>query len=75
MGYIIPLAMTSDQYKLALGELRLGQRDLARFLGVHPDTGKKWAQNGPPPPIAKWVKYLIATQRSPADIDAAIARG
>lgn len=66
--------MTTDQYKRALSELGMYQRDLARFLGVHPDTGKRWAQNGPPPPVEKWVRYMLATKRRPADVNAEIER-
>lgn len=66
--------MTTAQYKSALAELGLYQRDLARFLGYHPDRGKKWAQKGPPPAIQKWVRYMLATKRSLAEINADIDR-
>jgi len=66
--------MTALQYKQALAELGIYQRDLARFLGAYPDTGKRWAQNGPPPSVQKWIRYMLATRRRPADIDAEIRR-
>jgi len=64
--------MTTIQFKAALAELGVGQRAFARFVGVHPDTGKRWAQKGPPPHVVKWVKYLIATKQTPAEINADI---
>ena len=66
--------MTTAQYKHALAELGLFQRDIARFLGYHPDRGKKWAQHGPPPGVQMWLRYMIATKRSPADIAEEIRR-
>jgi hypothetical protein len=64
--------MTTDQFKSALSELGIGQRAFAAFIGVHPDTGKRWAQRGPPPPVQKWIRYLLATKQTPAEINADI---
>ena len=61
--------MTTKQFKQALIELQVTQRGFAEFLGAHPDSGKRWAQKGPPPPVIKWVRYLLATKRRPADIN------
>ena len=69
-----PPIMTTDQYKRALSDLGLFQRDIARFLGYHPDRGKKWAQHGPPPGVEKWLLYMLATRRSPDQINADIER-
>ena len=66
--------MTNAQFKRALIELHIGQRAFAEWVGHHPDTGKRWAQRGPPPPVVKWVEYLLATKRRPADIQAEIKR-
>jgi hypothetical protein len=64
--------MDSAQYKATLAELGLTQKAFATFLDQHPVTGKKWARNGPPPPVAKWLRYLKARHMTPADINAAI---
>jgi len=64
--------MTTAQFKQALAELHITQRAFAEFIGHHPDTGKRWAQRGPPPPVVKWVKYLLATKQTPAEINADI---
>lgn len=64
--------MNTDQFKAALAELGMGQRAFAEWIGVHPDTGKRWAQRGPPASVCKWVKYLLATKQTPAEINADI---
>jgi hypothetical protein len=65
--------MTTIQFKQALAELGLTQREIAKFVGHHPDTGKRWAQKGPPPPVVKWVQYLVATKQTPAEINKRLA--
>ena len=65
--------MTPAQYKRALSELNLTQRNFAAFIGVHPDNGKRWAQRGPPPYVVKWLRYMLATKRSAAEINAILS--
>lgn len=67
--------MTDVEYRDGLKELKIGKAAFARFLGAHPTTGKRWARVGPPPPAAKWVRYLIASGARPIDINAMIDRG
>ena len=66
--------MTTIQFKDALAELGITQRAFAEFVGHHPDTGKRWAQRGPPPPVVKWVQYMLATRQKPHEINADIRR-
>ncbi|UPJ78804.1 hypothetical protein IVB16_28625 [Bradyrhizobium sp. 183] len=58
--------MTSDEYRDALEALGLTQGDGARLLGVDERTSRRWA-NGErdiPPPVQRFLRYLIATKRS-----------
>ena len=58
--------MTPDEYRNALVALGLTQGGCARLLGVDERTSRRWA-NGErdiPPPVQRFLRYLIATKRS-----------
>ena len=57
--------MTSTEYRAALESLGLSQVGAARFLGVHEVTGRRWAKDGPPEPVARFLRLMIALQFSP----------
>jgi len=61
--------MTAEEYRDALEALGETQMGFAHWLGCHPMTGKAWARKGPPQPVAKWVRYLLAKKLSPGNID------
>lgn len=64
--------MTAAEYREALEALGETQMGFAHWLGCHPVTGKAWARKGPPRPVEKWVRYLLAKKLSPGGIDYAI---
>ena len=58
--------MTSDEYREALEALGLTQGGCARLLGVDERTSRRWAngERDVPPPVQRFLRYLIATKRS-----------
>jgi len=67
--------MTPDEYRGALATLGLTQNEAGRWLGVHEQTGRRWASEGPPAPVAKFLRLALALRVSPAWIDETIERG
>jgi hypothetical protein len=68
--------LTAKEYRDCLRRLWLSQRAAARFFGRNERTGRKWAEaksSGPPPEVAMWVKYMLATKSTPADVQGWIA--
>ena len=55
--------MTGNQYREALIELGVTQKAFGRWIGVHYATAKGWTRRGPPPPVARWVEFLLAHRR------------
>lgn len=40
-----------------------------KFFGVHDVTGRRWAEKGPPPPVAKLLRLMVALRFTPAYVD------
>jgi hypothetical protein len=67
--------MTGNEFREALITLRLTQAAFGEWVGVHPVTSKCWTRGkGPPRPVAKWVKFLLARKMTPGQIDELISR-
>lgn len=58
--------MTADEYREAIEELGLSQVAAAKLLGVDDRTSRRWASGDReiPPPAARFLRYLIATDRT-----------
>jgi hypothetical protein len=61
--------MTPTEYRAALKSLGLTQTGAAAFMGVHPVTGRRWASDGPPPPVAKFLRLMLVLKFTPAYVD------
>lgn len=64
--------MTPTDYRAALDRLGLNQSEAARFFGVNDVTGRRWAAmggNGPPAPVVKMIRLMLALRFSPAYVD------
>jgi|GraSoiStandDraft_46_1057282.scaffolds.fasta_scaffold92634_2 hypothetical protein len=66
--------MTGTEFKAALQQLHLTQAAFGEWVGVHPVTSKTWTRKGPPRPVAKWVKFLLARKMTPSQIDELVSR-
>lgn len=64
--------MTATEYRAAIEKLGLNQSSAARFFGVHDVTGRRWAADGPPPPVAKMLRLMLALKFTPAYVDEVI---
>jgi DNA-binding transcriptional regulator YiaG len=65
--------MTPDQYRAAIARLGLSQVSAAKFLGVNERTSRDWANpsmDGPPAPVAKFLRFLIALGIGPEEAEA-----
>ena len=60
------LSVTADEYRAAIARLDLSQVAAARLLGVDDRTSRRWAtgERDVPPPVQRFLRYLIATKRS-----------
>lgn len=58
--------MTADEYREAIEALGLSQVAAAKLLGVDDRTSRRWASGDReiPPPAARFLRYLIATDRT-----------
>ena len=58
--------MTPDEYRTAIAALGLSQARAAELLGVDARTSRRWAcgERDVPPPVARFLRYLIATGKS-----------
>jgi DNA-binding transcriptional regulator YiaG len=58
--------MTSDEYRETIERLGLSQIAAARLLGVDARTSRRWAsgERDIPPPAARFLRYLVATNRT-----------
>lgn len=61
--------MTPKEYRAALNTLGLSQVGAGRFFGVHEVTGRRWAADGPPPPVAKFLRLMLALKFTPEYVD------
>ena len=69
--------MDAAGYRKALEALGLSQVAAAKFLHVNERSSRDWASteeaNGPPAPVAKFLRSIAALGLSPDEIDQAIA--
>jgi hypothetical protein len=56
--------MTASEYIAALDALCLSQTGAGEFFGVHRITAHRWAETGPPEPVAKLLRLMLALQFS-----------
>lgn len=64
--------MTPDEYRSAIAALSLTQNEAGRFFGVHEVTGRRWATQGPPSAVAKFLRLMLALKFTPEYVDRAI---
>lgn len=64
--------MTPTEYRAALKLLSLTQNGAAEFVGVNPVTGRRWAKHGPPAPVAKLFRLMLALKFTPSYVDSVI---
>lgn len=64
--------MTPSEYRAVLERLDLDQSAAGRFFNVHEVTGRRWAAVGPPPPVAKMLRLMMALQFTPDYVDKVI---
>jgi hypothetical protein len=67
--------VTPAEYRSALAALGLSQVGAARFLGVGERTSRNWAlgESDIPPPVQRFLRYLIAAGVSPDEVESALA--
>ena len=67
--------MTPAEYRAALANLGLTQVGAARFLGVGDKTSRNWAsgRSEVPPPVARFLRFLIAAKVTPDEVTRALA--
>lgn len=64
--------MNTAEYRAALDALGLTQVSAGHFFGVHDVTARKWAKstgNGPPAPVAKFLRLMLALKFTPEYVD------
>ena len=61
--------MTANQYRVAISRLGLTQHGAARLWGVSPRTGQSYAAHGPPEPVARLLRFLLAAKITPDEFD------
>ena len=66
--------MTPHEYKQHLKTLGIGQKAFARWVGNQEQSGKRWAQRGPPPSIGKLLRLVTAMRLTPTEVDEIIKR-
>ena len=64
--------MTPNEYRAALKALGLTQNAAGEFFGVNPVTGRRWAKIGPPAPVAKMLRLMLALKFTPEYVDRVI---
>lgn len=69
--------MDAEGYRKAIDALGLSQVRAAKFLDVNEKTSRDWASanhaDGPPAPVAKFLRTVAALGLSPAEVDQAIS--
>lgn len=61
--------MTAPEYRAAIELIGLNQTEAGKFFGVNGVTGRRWAANGPPPPVVKMLRLMIALRFTPAYVE------
>lgn len=61
--------MTPDEYRAAISALGLTQNAAGQFFGVHEVTGRRWATQGPPAAVAKFLRLMLALKFTPEYVD------
>ena len=61
--------MTATQYRAAIARLGLSQRQAGTFLCVNERTSRKWASEGAPELVGKFLQFLIAVDVTPTEVD------
>lgn len=51
-------AMSPSDYRAALQRLGLNQTTVAPVLGITDRTSRRYAKQGPPPPVARLLAYI-----------------
>ena len=68
--------MTAEEYRDAIEALGLTPAGAARFLGVDEETSREWASaNGPPEPVSRFLRYLIAAGVTPREVTETLVKG
>lgn len=67
--------MNATEYRAALARLGLTQVGAGVFLGVGARTSRRWAsgESDVPPPVARFLAYLIAAKVSPDEVTRALS--
>lgn len=61
--------MTPAEYRDAIKRLGLTQSECGLFFGVHEVTGRRWADEGPPAPVSKLLRLMLALGFTPDYVD------
>ena len=70
--------MTAEEYRDAIAALGLTPKGAARFLGIDEETSREWASagaNGPPEPVSRFLRYLIAAGVTPRQVTETLVKG
>lgn len=68
--------MTPEEYRMLIADRGMTQNGAARFFGVSELTGRRWCAlggEGPTPTAAKFLRYMVAKNLKPAQVDKALA--
>ncbi len=65
--------MTPTEYRDALKSLGLTQTGAGAFLDVHDVTARRWAKRGPPAPVAKFLRTMVALKFTPAYVNSVLS--
>ena len=65
--------MNADEYRAAISALGLTQNEAGRFFGVHEVTGRRWATQGAPPAVAKFLRLMLALKFTPEYVDRVVS--
>ena len=66
--------MTPTDYRLAIKAVGLPSQNAAgRFFGVTEVTGRRWASFGPPAPVAKFLRLMVALKFTAAYVEDVIS--
>lgn len=66
--------MSSIEYRETLRQLGFTVASAGRFFGVNPRTGRRWAETGPPPMVAKFLIVMDRKDLSAAQVGALVKR-
>lgn len=61
--------MSPQEYRAALVTLGLSQSAAGQWFGAHEVTGRRWALRGPPGPVVKLIRLMLALHFSPSYVD------